>query len=93
MERRKYLVHVGSALLGQPAVRLELNDGTGRAHNFLRRKREKLEDGSMIWTTQPDVPWAVDLTAKKAGELADCGYQVVAADVPEMAPKRRKKEE
>jgi hypothetical protein len=94
MERSKYLVHVGDALPGQPTVRLELNDGTGRAHNFLRRKREKLANGTVAWRRVPDAPWVVDLTAKKAGELEDCGYRVVPADAPETteAPKRRRKE-
>jgi hypothetical protein len=99
MERTKYLVHVGGALLGQPTVRLELNDGTGRSHTFIRRKKE-----GETWTREADVPWVVDLDEKKARELVDSGYQVVPASAPkpprysrattetEPASKRREKE-
>lgn len=89
--KKKCQVSVGSALLGQPMVRLELQDGSGRAHSFFRRRKN--DDGT--WTHVEEPPWSVDITDRKIAELVEAGYLVVDLTNEDAPPKRGrgKKEE
>lgn len=97
MERKKCHVSIGSALLGQPNVRVVLYDersGNQRAtHVFFRRKKN--DDGT--WSAVSDPPWVVDLTAREMTDLSEAGYSVKEEATAEpVTPKKhatKKKEE
>jgi len=82
MERKRYSVGVGSALLGQPAVRLILADG--RTHNFFRRKKQ-----GETWTSVEPEVWVVDLDPKEANRLLEDEYSVSEINTGHAPRKRR----